>query len=407
MSAAVVGLSLGADVVHVAAAVDDAVVFVAELPTVVGFVDGRALVGEVAAAHPTAVRASRVTRGLATPDPAGVAGVAWPTLDGRACSPVELLAWLFGAALRQVERRVGAIAGVVIAVPVELGGLERRVVRDAALAAGAPAVRLVAAAAAAVAGLDSGASLRALIVEADADALQVAVVELADGVIDLLGYDRDDALTAATPGPALRAGTIATCERVLARSALTTLALSDAVAVGAGRHAGDVAAHLASWLGPVVRAVPAPAAAIARGAARYARLFVAAPTAIAIDTIEPGWLLGAGSALAPAVVRGTIAPTRELRLIARDHATRAAIDVELWEDRAPPRPYGRYHVTGLAPGSGAIAACEITIDADLIPRLEASDMVNGGALAVRPVVEVGLDPDAVAALRAEVLAWEP
>ncbi len=49
----------------------------------------------------------------------------------------------------------------------------------------------------------------------------------------------------------------------------------------------------------------------------------------------------------------------------------------------------------------------MTIDADLIPRIEATDMVNGGALAVTPVVEVGLHPDAVAALRTSVLAWEP
>ena len=102
------------------------------------------------------------------------------------------------------------------------------------------------------------------------------------------------------------------------------------------------------------------------------------------------------------ILAGAIAPTREVRLIARDRPDRAALDLELWEDTVPPRPYGRYRVAGLPLGTGAIAACEVTIDVDRIPRIEASDLVNGGALDVTAVVEVGLGPDDLAALRAVV-----
>jgi hypothetical protein len=407
MTAAVVGLALGDDVLQLAAAVEDELAWTGAIPATIGYVAGRAVVGGAAAACAADARLARLRRHLAVADPRGVAGVAWPVVDGVARPPVELLAWLFAAALRQVERRVGPIAGLAIAVPAELSGLARRVVRDAGLAAGAPAVRLVAAPAALVLALDGAAAVRALTLEVDRDALRVAVVELVDGVIDQLGYTVEVAVDDPAPADLVPAAVTAACERVLAAASLSTAALSDAVVVGSGVHAAAVAAHLAAWLGPVARSVPDPAGAVARGAARFARMFVAEPAAIAIDAVEPGWLLGAGSALAATVVRGAIAPTREVRLIARDQANRAAIDVELWEDSAPPRPYGRYHVTGLPPGAGAIAACEVTIDADLIPRIEASDMVNGGALAVAPVVEVGLHPDAVAALRAAVLEWEP
>ena len=56
---------------------------------------------------------------------------------------------------------------------------------------------------------------------------------------------------------------------------------------------------------------------------------------------------------------------------------------------------------------GKVVFCDtdkdtFTIDVDRIPRIDASDLVNGGALAVEPVVEVGLGPDALAELRAVV-----
>jgi hypothetical protein len=408
MTAAVVGLALGDDVLQLAAAVEDELAWTGAIPA-----DDR-LRGRAGGGRG---RRRRV-RGRRAPGPA-------PTAPGGRRSARRRTAWRGRWSTGWRARRssswpgssrprcarssggVGPIAGLAIAVPAELSGLARRVVRDAGLAAGAPAVRLVAAPSALVLALDGAAAVRALTLEVDRDALRVAVVELVDGVIDQLGYTVEVAVDDPAPADLVPAAVTAACERVLAAASLSTAALSDAVVVGSGVHAAAVAAHLAAWLGPVARSVPDPAGAVARGAARFARMFVAEPAAIAIDAVEPGWLLGAGSALAATVVRGAIAPTREVRLIARDQANRAAIDVELWEDSAPPRPYGRYHVTGLPPGAGAIAACEVTIDADLIPRIEASDMVNGGALAVAPVVEVGLHPDAVAALRAAVLEWEP
>ncbi|MEZ4403750.1 MAG: hypothetical protein R3B06_27245 [Kofleriaceae bacterium] len=177
--------------------------------------------------------------------------------------------------------------------------------------------------------------------------------------------------------------------------------------IGAGTRDPAVMAAAVAHLGTLAHVARAPTATVALGAAQASQMFVDVPAVITVDVIAPGLALGAGSALTTVIEAGAIAPTREVRLIARDRPDRTAVDVELWEESTPPRPYGRYHITGLPPGAGAIAACEITVDVDRIPRIEASDLVNGGALTVTPVVEVGLAPAAHAELRSRVMRWRP
>jgi hypothetical protein len=58
-----------------------------------------------------------------------------------------------------------------------------------------------------------------------------------------------------------------------------------------------------------------------------------------------------------------------------------------------------------------IALCNVTVDADGIPRLTASELVTGAALLVTPVAMLdadgGLDSETLAARRAAVTVWRP
>jgi len=388
----VLGLELGLAWLRVAALVDGQPRLVATLPAAIGFSDGRRRTGAALDACRPDQRIDAVADWLARPAAAGVAGVAWPIVDGVARSPVELAAHLVRAGVVAAIAAHGPVLGAVVAVPLDLGALERRALRDAVLAAGVPMVRLVASPSAAAVAIADQRPARLLIIDRGARATRAAVVESIDGMLDVVGY-----ATAPNDAPDDDAAA-----RALTAAAIEPAGLSDAVVIGGGATDRAVAARLLAPYQHAAHPIAEPATAAVRGAARLARMFVDDPVAVTVDVIAPGFSLGAGSALTAMIPAGAIAPTREVRLIARDRADRVTIDLELWEDGVPPRPYGRYQIAGLPPGSGAIAACEVTVDVDRIPRVDASDLVNGGALSVEPVVEVGLGPDALAELRAIV-----
>lgn len=455
-----IGIDLGLEAVRVAALVDDRVELVATFPAVVGFAGGQVHVGAAAAALPAADRVDELTTWLGRRAPGpdgdpGVAGVAWPRVAGSHRSPVELVGRLLRAGVHAVEARHGRAAGAVLAVPVELGAIERRVLRDAAAVAGLPMARLLAAPAVAALAISDGEPARVLIVDAGASALRAAVVEYGNGSMDLLGYadatgaggraidqtiaaqlalesplppdelaalarrwkrgqpvggalrrtPRPDELGLWTT-PAARELDIAVAA-ALSGAAVELAGISSSILIGGGARLTTIAARFRAVAGPTARPVDDGEALIARGAARAAQMFVDEPAAVIVDAIPASFALGAGSALASMVPVGAITPTREVRLIARDRPDRTAVEVEVWEETAEPRPYGRYQIAGMPPGAGAIAACELTVDVDRIPRIDASDLVNGAALTVTPLVEVGLDDDAIAALRAELATWSP
>jgi len=455
-----IGLDLGLDALRVAALVDDRVEAVATIPAVIGFANGQARIGAAAAALPAADRQDDLTawlgrRSAGRDGDDGVAGVVWPMVARARRSPAELVGRLLRAGVYEVERRHGRAAGAVIAVPVELGAIERRVLRDAAAIAGLPAVRLIAAPAVAALAISDGQPARVLVVDAGAAALRVALVEHGDGAMDLVGYAVavgaggraiDHALAtqlaveSGRPVQTLLAiarrwkegqpitGSLARIPRAdelglwitpsvreldaaiaatLAAGAVTLDGVTHAFLVGDGARLTALANRFAARVGNLAWPVDDPSMLTARGAARAAQLFVDEPATVIVDEIPSSFALGAGSAMASMVPVGAIAPTREVRLIARDRPDRTAVEVELWEELPVPRPYGRYQIGGLPPGTGAIAACELTVDVDRIPRIDASDLVNGAALTVTPLLEVGLAADAVAALRDQLAAWTP
>jgi molecular chaperone DnaK (HSP70) len=450
-----VGIDFGLEMIRFAALIDDQIELVTTLPSAIGFVDDQPQVGSDLHSCRPDQRHSDLMHWLAQPANDSPAGVAWPVVDGRARSPVELLAWLMRAGISAVESRFGRVLGAVVAVPATLAAVERRVIRDAVIATGVSAVRLIAAPTAVALAIGNGRPMRVMIIDAGADALQVAIVEHVAGMIDVLGHDRepdaggraiDRAIAnqlgtggestaldlagvarmlktgaevlgmsvarptpeqlAAWSQPAL-AAIDAACDRALATAHIDPAGLSDVALVGGGAHFQPLVDRVVARFSSIVMPVAHPETTTVVGAARAAQLFVSEPAAVTVDVISHGFSLGAGSALAPMIAAKTLAPMRAVRLIARERPDRTALDLELWEDTRPPRPYGRYHIAGLPAGSGAIAACEVTVDVDQIPRIDASDLVNGGALTVTPVVEVGLGPDELAALRATVCRWNP
>ncbi|MEZ4403751.1 MAG: hypothetical protein R3B06_27250 [Kofleriaceae bacterium] len=202
-----VGIDLGLTELRVAVLLADRAELAVTMPATIGLVAGVPHTGAALARCRPDQQVDRLLERLAVPDGDHVTGLAWPVLDGQPVSPVELVAWLLRAALVEVEATHGAVEGAVLAVPLELGALERRVLRDAALATGVPAVRLLAApAAAALATLGDHPS-RLAVLQVDDDRVRATIVENADQMIDLLAHaiERFTDDPAAAVGPAVTA----------------------------------------------------------------------------------------------------------------------------------------------------------------------------------------------------------
>lgn len=203
------------------------------------------------------------------------------------------------------------------------------------------------------------------------------------------------------------------CARALTAAGVAASDLSEVVLAGGGARLALLARRLGQVLVRPPR-VPADAGfATALGAARMARLFVAEPSALVVDVVRHGLSLACGGEPVPLVASGAVLPTRESRAIATRDDNEVALEIELWEQAAPPRVLGRWRVGELpeAPAGDAVALCNITVDADGLPRLSASELVSGAALALTPIAvpdaDTGLDVERIAARRALVAEWRP
>ncbi len=203
------------------------------------------------------------------------------------------------------------------------------------------------------------------------------------------------------------------CTRALAAAGVASTELSEVVLAGGGARLLILGRRLGQVMARPPRLPADPGFAAALGAARLARMFVAEPTAVVVDVVPHALALGAGAEPTLLVPAGAVLPTREARLIATRSDDEVAIEVELWEQTAPPRPLGRWRLGDLptAPAGDAFALCNVTVDVDGVPRVTATELVSGAALVATPMaapgIEAGLDADAIAARRAAMAEWIP
>jgi molecular chaperone DnaK (HSP70) len=109
------------------------------------------------------------------------------------------------------------------------------------------------------------------------------------------------------------------------------------------------------------------------------------------------------------VAAGAVLPTRESRVIATQRKNETSLEVELWEQTTPARPLGRWRLRDLpaAPAGDALAICNVTVDADGIPRLAATELVSGAAITTVALDDPGLDAATIDACRAAIAEWRP
>jgi molecular chaperone DnaK len=204
------------------------------------------------------------------------------------------------------------------------------------------------------------------------------------------------------------------CMRALSASNVTGAELGEVVLAGGGARLSALARRLSQVMGRPARLPADPGFAAALGAARVARMFIAEPAALIVDVVPNTLALSYGGDPTPLVAAGAVLPTREARVLTTRDDDEIAIEVELWEHVAPaPRALGRWRLGDLppAPAGDVVALCNVTVDADGIPRLTASELITGSALLVTPVgmleSDGGLDADTVAARRARLTEWRP
>jgi molecular chaperone DnaK (HSP70) len=452
-----IGLDLGYETVRVAALVDDRPVAVTAFPAALGLDGDRVRVGRAALALPAEQRTIPGTAAERWAWQMRAAVLAVEAEHGPVLGAVLAVAPELGAAERRALRDAAAIAGIpalrLVAAPVAIalglpsapdgrwlvcdagaaaftatvvdraaGAVERlatvtdptlggraldavvaeHLARALELPAGPPPPLLIAAAAALKQQVGNAAA---------AEAALVSLLEGADAALRALRPPRRDELEL-WMAPRVRKVDEA-CLRALTAAGCASSDISEVVVAGGGARIAALNRRLGQVMVRPPRLPADPGFAAALGAARMARLFVAEPAALVIDVLQSALALAIDGEPEPLIEAGAVLPSREARVIPTRTDDQTSIDVELWEQREPPRPIGRWRLADLppAPAGDTLALCSVTVDADGVPRVSATELVSGAVVAVTAVsdasVEGGLDVATIAACRTAIAEWQP
>ena len=453
----VVGIDLGSETVRVAALVDDRPVPVSAFPAVLATAGARVEVGRAAAALPEAQRHVSGTAAEQLAWLVRAAVLAVEEAHGPVLGAVFAVPPQAGAVERRAVRDAASIAGipvtrlvttpVAIALSLPSAPDGRWLVCDAGAGAfsatvidrsGGAVDRLATVADASLGGRALGhvvaehlaRSLPQPAAAADDPALVAAAAALREHLGNAAGAEA--ALAAIIDGaPHLRglrpprrdelelwmAPRIRkvddSCARALAAAGIGASELGEVILAGGGARLSALARRLGQVMARPPRLPADPGFAAAIGASRVARMFLAEPAALVVDVVPNTLALAHGGEPLPLVAAGAVLPTRESRVLTTRDDNEPAMEVELWEQGPAPRALGRWRLGDLpeAPAGDVVAICNVTVDADGIPRLTASELVSGAALLVTPVgmleSDGGLDAETVAARRAAVSEWRP
>ncbi|HUQ03203.1 MAG TPA: Hsp70 family protein [Kofleriaceae bacterium] len=451
-----IGLDLGSETVRVAALVDDRPVPVTAFPALLATAGARVEVGRAAAALPESQRQIAGTSAERLAWLVRAAVLAVEEAHGPVLGAVFAVSTSLGAVERRALRDAASIAGIplarLVSTPVAIalslpsapdgrwlvcdagsgsftatvvdrsnGAVDRLATEEDLNLGGRALGRVVVEHLAR--GLDPAPDLADPALVAAAAALrehlgnaagaEAALAAIADGAPHLkaLRPPRRDELELWMAPRVRKVDDV--CTRALAAAGIAASELSEVVLAGGGARLNALSRRLGQVMARPPRLPADPGFAAAIGAARIARMFVAEPAALIVDVVPNTLALAYGGEPTPLVPAGSVLPTREARVLTTRDDDERAIEVELWEQVSPPRALGRWRLGDLpsAPAGDVVAICNVTVDADGIPRLTASEMVSGAALLVTPVgmldSDGGLDAETVAARRATVTEWRP
>lgn len=170
------------------------------------------------------------------------------------------------------------------------------------------------------------------------------------------------------------------------------------VLVGGGAWIPMVRRELARILDRSPTDVRNPQEVVAVGAAlEVARLAGAIQGVLRMDVAARGVAMSTqGSDCEFVVAQNAVLPTREHRLIATRQDDQRRLEFDLWEgesrDPARNRHLGRYAAVDLprAPAGEVLVVVEVTLDADGVVRVGASELVSGQRVALEPLFQAGL-----------------
>lgn len=452
----VIGLDLGSETVRVAALVDDRPVPVSAFPAVLATAGARVEVGRAAAALPEVQRQVAGTSAERLAWLVRAAVLAVEEAHGPVLGAVFVVPPRLGAVERRALRDAGSIAGIpltrLVSTPVAIalslpsapdgrwlvcdagagslsvsvidrsnGAVDRLATAEDPNLGGRALGRLIAEHLARAVSPPADVDDPALVAAAaalrehlgNAAGAEASLAAIVDGAPQLKGLrpPRRDELEL-WMAPRIRKADDA-CTRALTTAGIAATELSEVVLAGGGARSSLLARRLGQVMARPPRLPADPGFAAAIGAARVARMFVAEPAALIVDVVPNTLALAYGGEPTPLVPAGSVLPTREARVLTTRDDDEVAIEVELWEQMPAARALGRWRLGDLpaAPAGDVVALCNVTVDADGIPRLTASELVSGAALLVTPVgmldSDGGLDPETVAARRAAVTEWRP
>lgn len=174
--------------------------------------------------------------------------------------------------------------------------------------------------------------------------------------------------------------------------------VEEVLLVGGATRMPVVRRELTRIIGREPSSVPNPQEVVAIGAAlEVARLGGALDGILRIDVAARGLAMSAqGNDCESVIAQSVVVPTREHRLLATRQDDQHRIEFDLWEGEsratAENRHLGRYAVVDLppAPGGDVVVVVEVTLDADGVVRLGATELVSGERLAIEALFQAGL-----------------
>lgn len=180
--------------------------------------------------------------------------------------------------------------------------------------------------------------------------------------------------------------------------------------VGGGTWMPVVRRELAHILDRRLTELPNPQEVVAIGAAlEVARLAGTIQGMLRMDVAAHGLAISAqGSECELVIPQHAVMPTREYRLLATQKDDQSRIEFDLWEgesrDPARNRHLGRYAAVDLpaAPAGEVFAVVEVTLDADGVVRVGATELVTGRRVALEPVFQAGLSRAEVGRLASQI-----
>jgi molecular chaperone DnaK (HSP70) len=180
--------------------------------------------------------------------------------------------------------------------------------------------------------------------------------------------------------------------------------------VGGTTRIPSVRKEIARIVGREPSVIANPEEVVSVGAAiEVARLDGTIEGVLLIDVAARGLMISRQDQECEVVIaQSAVVPTREHKLIPTRFDEQVRVEFDLWEgesnDPTANRHLGKYAIVDLpeAPAGDVLVLVEVTIDADGVIRLGATEMVSGERAAIEEIYHAGLSRADVARLQKQL-----